>query len=200
MLLGCKAASITITPSALQSLTVSPTTVAGGSNTTGTVSFLSPVSSPQEVAISENSSALQTPPSVTVATGQKTASFPIATGATASTFTRQVTATHQGVSRTANVTVVPATLLSITVSPSTVEGRKPSTGTVTFNGKVAQAVFVSLASNSSAVQVPANVFVPAGQKSVAFQITTSKVTATSTRQVAANYNGVVKTASITLQP
>jgi hypothetical protein len=105
-------ATLTVTPQpsvTLQSLTISPSWVFGGSNATGTVTLTGPAPAGGAVVQlrSSNTSAATVPSSVTVPAGQTRASFTIRTTACFSCFYRVVTitATYNNTSRSAQLTI-----------------------------------------------------------------------------------------------
>jgi hypothetical protein len=198
-----RSAVLTLTPVPLQSLVLNPNQVHGGSTTTGTVNLSS--SAPAGgvvVTLASNSSAIQVPQTVTVPAGQTSVNFLVQTSAVGDVFVRTVTATLEGVTRSANLTLHPRpTLNTFIVSPNDVQGGQSTTGTVTLvRPTTLGSVQVALASQSSAIQVPPSVTVPQGSNTVSFTITTSPVGATFVRTVSATLNGVTRTASITLRP
>ena len=94
-------------PSAtLTSLAVNPTSVAGGTASTGTVTLTAAAPAGGfAVALTDDSTAVSTPPSVTVPAGATSASFSITTTAVPSTTVATLTATAGSISRTADLTV-----------------------------------------------------------------------------------------------
>ena len=101
----------------------------------------------------------------------------------------------------------PATLSSLTISPSSVVGG-PSpndnypigTVTLTTPALVGGATVSLYSSNTSVVDVPATVTIPAGSTSATFPITTTRVTSTYNVSVAAIYNNSYQSANITVTP
>ena len=95
-----------------------------------------------------------------------------------------------------------AVLSSLTVSPTKVVGGEQPypTGTVTLVGPAPNGgVIVNLTSSNSHVVVPANVTIPAGATSVSFTMTTTPPSSkTRNVTITANYNGVSKTAVLTI--
>jgi len=91
------------------------------------------------------------------------------------------------------------TLNSVTVSPSSVVGGNPATGTVTLGAAAPSGgAIVALTDNSSAVATPNGVTVPAGSSSASFALTTSSVTASTTVTISAVHAGVTRTATLTV--
>jgi len=94
-----------------------------------------------------------------------------------------------------------ATLSSLAVSPTSVNGGSSSTGTVTLSGAAPSGgAVVSLSSSASAATVPSSVTVIAGYNSGTFTVNTSAVTASTPVTITASYAGVSKTASLTVMP
>jgi hypothetical protein len=92
-------------------------------------------------------------------------------------------------------------LSSLAVSPSSVIGGQPSTGTVTLaSAAPAGGVVVTLASANSAASVPSSVTVAAGSTSANFSVTTTPVTAATSGNITASYNGVTKSTTFTVNP
>ena len=98
----------------------------------------------------------------------------------------------------------PATVMlsSIGVSPSTVVGGHPSTGTVTLSGAAPTGgVTVTLASANAAVaSVPSGVQVAGGASTATFPVTTSPVSVTQVVGINGSLDGTTKTSAITVTP
>ncbi len=110
-----------------------------------------------------------------------------------------LTASLNGASASAQFTLQPPSLKSLTISPSVISGGAQPQGIVMLNGQApAGGALVSLSSNSPIVSPPASVTVAPGSFSVSFPIPTSSVTANTTATVTANYNGVAAQAQVTL--
>jgi uncharacterized protein (TIGR03437 family) len=106
---GSSTATLTISPQTagqLQSLTVSPAQVTGGSTATGTVTLSGPALTSQAVALrTSNILVASVPAVVTVPQGSTTATFTISTSAVASTQTVTITATAGSLTATATLKV-----------------------------------------------------------------------------------------------
>jgi hypothetical protein len=104
-------------------------------------------------------------------------------------------------SASAQFTLQPPSLRSLTISPATISGGAQPQGIVMLNGQApAGGALVSLSSNSPMVSPPASVTVAPGSFSASFPIPTSGVTANTTATVTANYNGAASQAQVTLTP
>src|SRR6266576_2936252 len=206
-----KTASLTVQPQALptlSSLTLNPTSVTGGGQTsTGTVTLSGPAPS-GGVAVSLSSSGTSTatvPASVTVAAGASSATFTVSTSAVTASTPVTISASYAGVTKTASLTVVSQALpnlSSLTLNPTSVTGGgQSSTGTVTLSGPaLTGGAQVLLSSNNGAASVPASVTIAAGASSATFTVSTSAVTASTPVTISASYAGVTKTASLTVLP
>jgi hypothetical protein len=188
-------------PAALNSLSVSPSSITGGQSATGTVSLTGPApASGASVSLSSASPAASVPPTVTIAANSTSASFSVATTAVDATTMGNITAGFSGVTKTANVSVQPAALASLTLSPSTVTGGSTGMGKVTLTGPApVSGIAVTLASKSALVNVPSKVIVPSGARSATFNIATTAVTRKILVTIAASQGGVTKNATLTLQ-
>jgi hypothetical protein len=122
-----------------------------------------------------------------------------------------ITATLNGVSRTANLSLTAPVLTSIALNPSTIRGGEDAALTVHLTSPApAGGVAIALASTNSALVVPASVTVPAGETTVKVTLATRAVTATENGQLTATFAGVSKSlqvsvlaplmASLTIEP
>jgi hypothetical protein len=88
----------------------------------------------------------------------------------------------------------------VSVTPSSVAGGSPATGTVTFTGVTNGASVQLSSSNPAVVQLPAEVVVNGGASSGAFAVTTSAVSATTTATITATWFAITRTATLTVTP
>lgn len=199
--------SLTINPFSIDSLVLSPPAISGGSIAAGIVSLNAPVgthSAPIAVKLLSSSASVRVPVSVSVLAGSSVAKFSLATSPVGSLQSSTVTAMLGSSSQQATLSVLPPSLASITVNPTTLKGSASAsvTGTVTLTS-VAQAsgVTVSLSSsNSSAVLPPGSVTVLGGKLSATFKIRCLAVKAKTTATVLAALGAATKSASITVTP
>ncbi len=93
----------------LTALTVSPSSVVGGSPSTGTVTLSGPAPGGGAVVSlgSDNTLAATVPGSVTVAGGASSATFPVTTSAVSGSTAVTISASYGGITRTAPLTVTP---------------------------------------------------------------------------------------------
>src|SRR5215475_10763743 len=102
-----KSTTVTVTPPTLTSLSVSPGTVVGGTNVTGTVTLSAPAPAGGAlVTLQYSKPAIATPPSsVTIPAGTTSAPFPITTVKPGKNTTVTLTASYAGSSQTAALMV-----------------------------------------------------------------------------------------------
>ena len=189
----------------LYSIGLNPTTVNGGTSSTGTATLSGAApSGGAVVTLSSSASAATVPANVTVAAGATSATFTVTSSAVTAATPVTITASYGGTTKTTLLTVNPATgvgLSSVAVSPATVNGGTPSTGTVMLSGAAPSGgAVVTLSSSASAATVPANVTVAAGATSATFTVTTSAVTAATPVTITATYGGTTKTTLLTVNP
>src|SRR6266404_9525068 len=207
-----KTSSLTVLPAqaspTLSSVTLNPTTVTGGAqSSTGTVTLSGPApTGGAQVMLSSDNAAAIVPASVTVDAGANGANFTVSAGVVTTSTQVTITASYAGASKTASLTVVPAqtapTLTSLTLNPMSVTGgAQSSTGTVTLSGTAPTGgAQVQLSSDNAAASVPASMTVAGGASSANFTVGTSAVTSSTPVTISASYAGVTKTASLTLTP
>jgi hypothetical protein len=120
------------------------------------------------------------PVSVTVAAGATTSpAFTIATTAVATQTTETISASYNGVTKTADLTVKAPAVASLRLSPSSVVGGHSTThNTVTLNGPAPTggAVVMLTTGDATVAEPPPTVTVLAGATSATFTITTTAVT------------------------
>ena len=166
----------------LVSLSLSSSSVVGGSSSTGTVTLSGPAPSGGAVVSlsSSNPSSATVPATITVPGSSASATFPVTTVSVSSSTAVTISAVYGGVTQSSPLTVnppvdpPPVALVSLSLSPSSVVGGSGSTGTVTLSGPAPSGgALVSLSSSQSSVaSVPGSVTVPAGATSTTFPVTT----------------------------
>ena len=189
----------------ISSLSVSPSQVRDGASAQGTVTLLPDATPTTVLLFSSDPSVATVPASVIAPAGQGTVTFTIATNAAAPPTIVQITAAVQNVPRTANLSVnaqTPAgpSLSSVSVTPSSLTGGSPATGTVAFTGATDGAVVQLSSSNPAVARVPSETVVNGGAATGAFAVDTSAVTATTTVTITATWFAVTRTTTLTLTP
>ena len=188
--------SVSVAP-AYDSVTATPPTVVGGNSTEIRISLVSGAVAPSNgfsfSVSSSNSTVLQVPSNVFMAGGTSSVRFTATTRAVTSTQNINIRIRNNQLGRrNLTVTVTPAAptpaplaLSSITLTSSTVVGGNAVQGRVTLN---------------AAASVPASVTVAAGAISASFNVNTTSVTATTSAVISGTFNGVTRSATLTINP
>ena len=197
-------------PTALTSLDVNPATVVGGSASSGTV--VVSVAAPNTTVISLSSSnpaVAAVPTSVTVPTNGFTGTFTITTSPVQASSAVVITASFNGTSRTGTLTVTPqsapppsVSLQNLALIPNSVTGGTGVQGALVLSGAApaAGAAIALSSSNAVVAAVPAGATVAGGASSAVFVVSTTAVSTATTVTISATYNGVTRTASLTVTP
>lgn len=202
-----RSATLTVSPDlpALTGLGLNPSSVAGGTPSTGTVTLGGPTPS-GGVTVSLGSrlpGSASVPATVTVPAGATSATFPITTFPVDET-TVELSATLGTTSRFAALSITrssSAALSALSLNPATVVGGSSSTGTVTLSAAAPSGgTLVALSDDSAAAGVPAGVTVAAGATRRTFTVTTSTVSSSTPVVVTATAAGVTRTATVTVLP
>lgn len=197
-------AVLTVIPPVVSSVTLNPTAVLGGSPSSGTITLNAPAPASGTLVTlsSSNPAAATVPASVTVGANATTAIFAVTTLPVATDATVTISATYGTGTQTAALTVAAATLSSISLNPSSVQGGSSSTATITLTGPAPSAGdLVTLASSdTSAARVPASVTIPANANTVSFTVTTLAVSGIASVTLSASYGVSAKSAVLTVTP
>lgn len=200
-------ATLAVTPFLVSGLTLTPTSLVGGTSVSGLVSLSASAGSgaPKLVVKVTSSSTSAVPPaSVAIAQGSSNANFTITTKAVAKLTTVTITATVGTSTQKVVITLLPPTLTSLSVSPASILGSSKSvvTGIVTLSSPAPTGgLSVALkSSNTSAATVPATVVVAAGKLTGTFTVSHKKVTASQSVTVTATQAGISQTAGLTITP
>ncbi len=181
---------IVFVPAGISSLSLNPSSVAGGGASTGTVTLASPAPTGGAViALSSNSAAAIVPASVTVPAGSNSRTFAISTIPVPATTAVTITASYNG-SVSAGLMVTAPVLSSLTLNPNSVIGGGASTGTATLTSAAPSGgAVITLSANNPAAIVPAAVTIPAGSSSQNFTVATAAVSGTTLASISGTYNG-----------
>jgi uncharacterized repeat protein (TIGR03803 family) len=170
--------SLTSAPLGLSALTLNSNTLYAGSSGKGTVTVTGIPGVPgAAVALTSSSPAVKLPASMTVNAGTTTGSFAINTTQVPKATSVTLTATLNGISKTAKLTIEPSPLGTLTFRPASVFGGNTTTATVTLSAPAPSGgTKITLSSSSSVATVPTSVTVPANGTSATFPIATAAVT------------------------
>jgi hypothetical protein len=201
----------TPTPSgaaALTSLSLNPASLQGGGTAAGTVALTAPAPAGGALVTlsSSNPAVVTVTATMTVPTGVSSFFALMPTRAVTTTTTAVISATYNGVTRTANLTVTPtlprptAALDLISLDPSTVQtGTVRTSATVYFTALTPSggAVVRLSSSDSSIATVPPSITVPANSSTGAFEVTIP-ASAAGTATISATYSGGSRSAVLTV--
>ena len=197
--------TLTVGPSGLKQLYLTPTTVIGGcGQSQGRVVLSGSAPAGGAVVSLSNTNAKATAPAkVTVPAGSDSATFTVPTVPVTTSASGVVTASFGGVSQSLNLTVRPIRAQTLTLSSARVRGGTTVTGIVTLEcPAVPGAIAVSFTSSNpaaAAVTVP-NITIPSGATSGAFSVRTSAVSSETTVTLYAWVFGVRKAVALTVTP
>jgi len=193
-------------PPTLSTMDTNPSSVVGGNTSTSTVVLSTPA--PFGGALvsfsSSNPAVASVPPNATVPENSFTATVTITTAAVQANTVVTITASYNGTTRTANLTVTSpggaVTMQSLQTSPSSVTGGNTAQGVVTLTAAApagGQSVALS-SSNPAAAGVPATMTVAGGSQTGVFNITTSAVSADTTVTIFGTSTGTTRSATLTV--
>ena len=200
--------SVTVAPGSLARMTASPSPVFAGEPTTGTLAFDVAVSG-ATVTFASSDTAIRVPSPITVTGTSRTVTFSTSPGLAAPASVT-LTATTNGVARTAVVQVNPIQLAQFTVAPSS--GASGATLAATL--QLSRAAFVNQSvtfssSDTTVAPAPNSLFIPAGSDVKVVSITlrpgqTAPKTATITASLHAGISSSPiigsKTITVTVTP
>jgi hypothetical protein len=206
---------VTPAPLAFGGVSVTPSSVVGGTSATVRVSLAPGAVAPAgglQFKPSTNSSAVTVPASVTIPAGGSSVDFAANTARVTSTqnVTIKVSSKQLG-TRSATLAVTPApvgpppppapaTLSAVTLNPTSVTGGGSAQGTVTLSAPASAATVVSLASGNAAASVPASVTVASGASSASFTVSTTAVSTATSVTISATAGGLTRTATLMVNP
>ena len=186
----------------LTSLQCAPTTLGSGAAATCTVTLNQAApSGGAAVSISDNSTLLTTPASVTVAAGATSATFSATAGTLTSTQSATITATLGTSTVSTTLTLQAPTLVTgLACSPTTLGSGAAATCTVTLNQAAPSGgAAVSISDNSTLLTTPASVTVAAGATSATFSATAGTLTSTQSATITATLGTSTVSATLSLQ-
>lgn len=165
-----QSAQITTNPAAVTSLVLSQSSSPGGNSTIGTVTLSGPAGSNGVViAFTSDNPVAWAASTISIQEGQSRTIFVIDTSAVSAIVKCKLTASAGGRSKSAMLTVTPATVGNIDLNEAILEGGMPVNGYVWLNGTASTGgVSVTLSSNSPDVILPQTVTVPADQNYATF--------------------------------
>lgn len=183
-------------------LALMPQQVLGDSESAGVIALGGPASQDVKFYLtSDNSGLVTVPASVIVQGGRDGVKFPINTHHVAGDATTvQIRAKANGY-EIANTLVLFSLLGSLSISPENVKPGSEATGTIVLRRPAVTNTEVTLkSSNPGVVKLPAELTISQGQDKTSFPIATQPVKATTSVEISAAYEGVVRSATLKIAP
>lgn len=195
-----KAGSLTINPVFLSSVAVNPPVVSQGDSAVLTVTLNGPApTGGTKVQLNSTVREASVPGALIVPAGQSSATFTIKSKFLTDPQTATITASLGYVETTASLTVNPIGPSNITLTPASVNGKLPATGTVNLYSPAGKdGMVIDLGSSSGVAKVPSSVKIPAGQSSATFPIATIPVSILSTSNITAKFEHVVRASTLSV--
>ncbi len=197
--------TLTVVPTRLKQLYLTPTTLIGGCGQAQGRVVLAGVAPAggAVVPLSNSNSKATVPQTVTVPAGTDSATFMVSTVPVITPASGVVTAAFGGVSQSLNLTVRPIRAQTLTLSSTRVRGGTTVNGVVTLEcPAVPGAIAVSFTSSNAGVAsatVP-NITIPSGATTGSFSVRTSAVSSETTVTIYAWVFGVRKGVTLTVTP
>ena len=196
------AVPMTVSPVDVALLSLSAVSVTGGVTATGTITLGAPApGSGAEIRISSNQSAVNVPAVVHIPAGASSASFVIGSTPVQQKLIATITATAGALAKSKTLTVNPAALASVMLQQSSMTGGAAQQGTVLLTGVAPSGgLSVTLSSTNPAIQVPKEVFIPAGAASGVFSLQAAVVAIRSSGLMVAQLGTLKKSTSVSVIP
>ena len=216
-----KSAELTVRPPTLLAVAVKPNAVKSGAGSTGTVTISGNApAGGLSVTLASDKPSVTFPDgsTVTVAAGAKSADFAVATGNVATTQVARITGTLDGVSRAAELTVLPSgvsgdgVLLRLVIAPKTVLGGGVAVAEVSLVSATdgtpvlvsapggATVTLVSDKPDTVVAGLPPQIVIAPGQSKAAFTLVGGVVNEPTTATITATYAGATATDTLTVAP
>ncbi len=198
----------------LVSLSLAPTTVAGGGTSLGTLALNggAPTGGAVVTLSSSDAALASAPATVTINAGSKTATFTVTTSVPVVNGSATLSASYNGSTLSAALTVtapgtpppppVAAALTSVTLAPASIVAGNTSVGTVSLSAAApAGGALISLASGDPAlVGVPASLSIAAGSTSATFTLSSTPSPLGGSVIITATYLGASLSATLAVAP
>jgi hypothetical protein len=190
-------------------VTISPSSVTGGTTAGGVVTLSAPApSGGLSVLLSSNNPAAVVPASVLIAGGTISGSFSVTTTPVTTITSAAITASLGGNAATGTLTVKPAgqpsniNIKEFQIEPGIVRAEDAVVGKINLNAYAPTGgVTIQLTSSDPTVlKPPANVYIPAGRKEAKFGLDRGAVTQSTKVQVTATLDNSRKSVSVAVLP
>jgi hypothetical protein len=199
---GTASVQFTLQPPSLKSIIISPTTITGGAQPQAIVMLNGQAPAGGAIVnLNSDSPAALPPASATIAAGNYSVSLAIPTNSVAANTLANISASWNGQSVTAPLTLTPQGQPSaLALSPASVSGSAGSFATVSIASPSSTDQIFQVSSSNAAATVPNSVLIPAGSTRGGFNISTTAVSAQTVVTISVSGGGITKTAGLTLNP
>ena len=178
-------------------LTVTPnTTIGGTAASTATLTITEPGKLGGTVVPITGTANLEVPESVTILEGATSATFQVKTLGVGANSTETVSASLNGVTKSATITVQTATLKSVTYNKARVEGGDPVDATIEITGKAPAGGAVVALTYTPSIFGPPTATIPEGASAVTINCTTKVVRVGTISRITAQLYGTQKIGAI----
>ena len=189
----------------LSLLSIDPASLTSGMSATGTVTLSGPAPAGGiSVSLASSDPSAVVPASVMIAAGSATATFSVTTSSVAYPTSANITASLNGVSKTAPLTVTPyagVSLSSVSLASPSIASGISSTGTVTLSAAAPRGgIAIELWTTGTVAFVPTEITIATGSTTGTFTVATNYTSTTLQDTITAFYNGVSKSISIAVTP
>jgi hypothetical protein len=169
-----KAVDLSILAPALAGFSLTPLTVTAGTSSMGAVTITSPaLSGGCVITILSSSPNAQAPHTVTIPAGQTTATFAVNTTIPVGNVSALITVVLGNETKAQTLNIQAPGLAGLSLNPPVVAGGTSSTATVSLtSAALSGGCLITLSTNSIYATVPPTVFIPQGQLSGMFTVTT----------------------------
>jgi len=203
LLLAC--AATPVAPSELFEFTLSPSTVAAGATSVGTITVRAGTHQLVRIDLSSSDAVASVPSSILVAPGTRSA-FSVRTQVVAANTTARITATAGDVKQEIALQVVapvarPATLDALMLEAASVRGGQDLHGTVGLTAPAPTGgLSVTIRSSNAAAVAPATVLIQSGELNAGFVVSTRPVALDTHLEITASHSDQTRTVPLRLTP
>ena len=154
------------------------------------------------IDLSETNPSASIPASLKIASTKTSGKFTVNVTPVTSSQPGAITATLGSSVATKPFTVVPISVQTLTLTPNPVVGGNPVAGTATLECAAADDITIALSSTKPSVAQPAvpSLLLPAGTRTMNFEVNTADVAVASSAKINATANGITKSRKLTINP
>lgn len=193
---------MTVSPVTIALLSLSKTSVAGGTGAVGTIKLAATApGSGVNVSISSGNSAVSVPTNLSIPAGATQATFAISTSPVLTRLITDIMVSTSTSSVSKRITVNPASVLSVKLQRSSMTGGASQQAVVMLSGPAPDGgLVVTLSTSNGAVRVPNTLTIPAGAVNGVIDVHSVPVASRVSGQVIAQLGALKKTATISVVP